>query len=357
MAAMLSDTRDTVTQWLTGADTCFLLGAGCSKCAHKPLIGELTTKVMQEADNDLREYFENLNPTNSRSATIEDLLTYLIRYRDILKTTSMTSEQSRLVENIDLWIADIKKEIVKNIADDYWSSSDYHKRFLDRLKNLGKARDIFSLNYDTILEASLDDLRLPYVDGFRGTNQAWFDEDIFNEENAALYRLFKLHGSVNWIRDTDNHIRRISNQAGEPAVIYPTEQKYIQTQYGVYEILMQRFRDRLRSRKMNNCLVVLGYSFNDEHINEAICDSINAHGNNLTVISFIGLESDNIEAQNERIKAIESRCDSRFNAFIGNGEKGDFIGSAIDSDEAHTIREAELWRFENLVNLIAGEDV
>ena len=273
-----------------------------------------------------------------------------------MKTTSAPHEQSCTVESINLWIDDIKKKIVDNICDN-WLPSDYHKRFLKRLNSSKtKPRDIFILNYDTILEASLDDLRFSYADGFRGTNRAWFDGDIFNEKNLIEYRLFKLHGSVNWFRGVDGYIRRGSYQDSEPAVVYPTEQKYIQTQYGVYETLMQHFRDRLRSRQKNNCLVILGYSFNDEHINEAICDSINVHGNNLTVISFIGLDDDT-EAQNERLKTLESRCDSRFNAFIGNNgdQKGCFIGSAVDSDEAKIILKSELWKFENLVNFIAGE--
>ena len=355
MAAMSGDTREAVTHWLTGADTCFLLGAGCSKCADKPLIGELTCNVMKGADDDLWKQFKNLKSTNSRRATVEDLLTYLIRYRNILNTVSTTDKQSCTAEQIDSWLEYIKKKIVENIADN-WSSNRYHKRFLERLRNPGRVRDIFSLNYDTILEASLDDLRLPYADGFRGANRAWFDGDIFNEENTVEYRLFKLHGSVNWTRDADGHIRRGFHWADEPAVVYPAEQKYIQTQYGVYETLMQRFRDRLRSGKMNNCLVVLGYSFNDEHINEAICDSVNERGNNLTVISFVGPE-DNADAQNERLRALELRCDSRFNAFVGDGQKGRFIGRAVDPDEAGAILEAELWRFENLVDFIAGVGV
>ena len=225
------------------------------------------------------------------------------------------------------------------------------------MRNLGKVRDIFSLNYDTILEASLDDLRVPYADGFRGANRAWFDDEIFDEKHTVAYRLFKLHGSVNWIRGADGHIRRVSHRTDdEPAVVYSSEQKYIQTQYGVYETLMGRFRGRLRSERMNNYLVVLGYSFNDEHINEAICDSVNVRGNNLTVVSFVGPE-DNTDAQDERLRALEARCDSRFNAFVGNDQEGRFIGSAVDSDEAGAILGAELWRFERLVHFIAGEGV
>ena len=188
MVAMSGDTRETVTDWLTSADTCFLLGAGCSRCAGKPLIGELTDNVKQGADDALLKQFNNLKPTNSRPATVEDILTYLTRYRDILNTVSTTDEQPCTAEQIDSWLAYIKRGIVENIADD-WSSNDYHKRFLERLRNPGKVRDIFSLNYDTTLEASLDDLRVPYADGFRGANRAWFDDDVFDEKNTVVYRL------------------------------------------------------------------------------------------------------------------------------------------------------------------------
>lgn len=47
---MATDLREQIAEWLTGADTCFLLGAGCSVCAGKPMIGELTENVLSGAD-------------------------------------------------------------------------------------------------------------------------------------------------------------------------------------------------------------------------------------------------------------------------------------------------------------------
>ncbi len=91
------------------------------------------------------------------------------------------------------------------------------------------------MNYDTLLEASLDSLRLPYVDGFRGTTRASFEADTYDEVGASIaYRVFKLHGSINWTRDSNGHVRRGYNAnkdtADEPLLIYPSEQKYLQTQ-------------------------------------------------------------------------------------------------------------------------------
>jgi hypothetical protein len=357
---MASDVREHITEWLTGTDTCFLLGAGCSLCAGKPLIGKLTEKVLQGADEKLLQQFAGLKPIGDRPATIEDLINFLVRYRDILGTITSGDGHSITIDEIDSWLTAIKKGIVNEVADD-WQSNGHHERFLRRLRGPRERgpRDIFSLNYDTLLEASLDELRLPYIDGFRGTNRAWFDAETFDEGGGGTaYRVFKLHGSINWTRDASGHVRRGRNAnkdaADEPVVVYPSEQKYLQTQYGVYETLIGRFRNRLRNASVNNCLVVLGYSFNDEHINEAICDAVIANNSNLTVIAFIGPETDRAK-QNERLGAFEERCDSRFNAFIGSGESGKFMGHAIDDDAAREVLNAELWKFEKLVDFIAGE--
>lgn len=352
---MASNVREQLMEWITGADTCFLIGAGCSKSAGKPLIGELTDLVMERADQDLSMQFQKLRPTSARPATIEDLMNYLVRYWGILSTIADDGSHPITKTQIERWLTYIKKEIVRNVADD-WETSSCHQLFLQRLCNQREPRDIFSLNYDTILEASLDNLRLSYIDGFRGTNRAWFDADTFDEKTMAAFRIFKLHGSINWTRDDDGHVRRGRNPGGEnePIVVYPSEQKYLQTQYGVYETLIGRFRDRLRISRVNNCLVVLGYSFHDEHINEAIYDSIGARGSNLTVVAFVGPEDDR-SGQDERLNAFGERCDSRFNAFIGGGETGHVIGNAVDPDAARTILNADFWKFEKLVEFIAGE--
>lgn len=48
----MREAKERVTEWLTSPDSCFLIGAGCSKCAGKPLIGELTDRVLEKVDAD-----------------------------------------------------------------------------------------------------------------------------------------------------------------------------------------------------------------------------------------------------------------------------------------------------------------
>jgi hypothetical protein len=354
---MPGQTKERVLQWLTGSDTCYLIGAGCSRCAGKPLIGELTEKVLANIDPTIKTEFDGLKGAGTRSPTIEDLINYLVRYQHILQTVQNPKKHSLQPTWIEDSLLAIKKQIVAHIADS-WVDSSVHARFFQRIANKRSKSgcDVFTLNYDTLIEATLDKLRYHYVDGFRGSRLGWFDPAVFDEVPvcAPNFRIYKLHGSINWLREETGHVRRsvVSSidDINETVVVYPSEQKYLQTQFGVYETLIGKFRARLRALKVNNCLVTLGYSFNDEHINEAIIDAINADGSNLTVIAFVGPD-EKVKDQQALLTKIEARCDNRFNAFVGNYFS---VGNALDASETKNLLESEFWRFESLVDYIAG---
>lgn len=354
---MTGEVKERVLEWMTSADTCFLLGAGCSACAGKPLIGTLTNTVLSKVDGAIRTEFNGLKGVGTRSATVEDLINYLVRYQVILQTVQDTKGHALQPAWIDVALESIKKEIVAQVADK-WVESPIHARFFQRIGGAWSrmCRDIFTLNYDTVIEATLDHLRYHYIDGFRGSRRGWFDPSVYEEESAhhALFRVYKLHGSINWIRESTGHVRRaiVSSAADvtDPIVVYPSEQKYLQTQFGVYESLITRFRDRMRIVSVNNCLVTLGYSFNDEHINEAIVDAVISTGSNLTVIAFVGPDS-NLDEQKKKFNALGERCDHRFNVYVGNAFH---IGGALDDEEAKILLNEELWKFEKLVDYIAG---
>ena len=130
---MASDLREQIAERLTGADTCFLLGAGCSVCAGKPMIVALTESVLKDADERLIIHFNSLKSVANRPATIEDLMNYLVRYREILGTITNIDNHGISMEEIDGWLASIKHKIVAEIADD-WEPSSYHQRFLRRMR-------------------------------------------------------------------------------------------------------------------------------------------------------------------------------------------------------------------------------
>ena len=348
-----------ITEWLIDPNTCFLLGAGCSSCAGKPLMSKLTEIVQLEMTDALKKELNNLKGRNSRPANIEDLINFLLQKEKLLSSQVKFEEDDWSPDKIRIEIKNIQHAIVKAIGT-AWDISITHLNFFRRFQgqSYSSIRDIFSLNYDTLLEACFEELKLPYTDGFRGSENAYFESRLFDisPSYGTFFKLFKLHGSINWIRDNDDTVRRRpTNQIGdeERVVLYPTEQKYIQTQYGIYETLLGYFRKRLKENRQNNKLVVLGYSFNDEHINVAIVDSILAPESNLTVYAFVGPENDQ-ETQIKQLSEMVNICDNRLNFFVSDSN---FIGKAFDETEWESIKNKDLWKFENLVKLFSGGNV
>ena len=92
--------------------------------------------------------------------------------------------------------------------------------------------------------------------------------------------LYKIHGSVNWVEDdAENNsyfnIRELSELPDEyngAAMIYPTPLKQNKSLGSPYVDLFREFQHKLL--EPNSVLFVIGYSFNDEHINDIIYRSL-----------------------------------------------------------------------------------
>ena len=84
-------------------------------------------------------------------------------------------------------------------------------------------------------------------------------------------------------------------------VIHPSHMKYEHSRRMPYLAMMDQLRRYLR--KQSSVLVVVGYSFNDEHINELLVETAR---NNATVIIF-GLVFGKLSGYSEAIKLAE-RC-------------------------------------------------
>ncbi|MBN1364077.1 MAG: SIR2 family protein [Syntrophaceae bacterium] len=346
--------KQTIMEWITDANTCFLIGTGCSVCANKPLMNKLTEQVVDKLDKLSKDLFKQLEGSNGREATVEDLLNQFLQMKRILSGRKDKKYGDWDIKKVEEAIRKTLQEIVKEIGCQ-WDCSETHGLFLQRLlQHKGrKICDVFSLNYDVVLEATLENLCIPYTDGFRGAENAYFDSNLFDmPSDIPLFRLYKIHGSINWVKDEKEIIRRKpsspDNKVDERQVIYPCEQKYFLTQYGIYEVLMNLFRKRLRDRRPNNKLVIVGYSFADNHINEAIIDAICDTGNNLTVYAFVG-EEKKPDDQIKRLEGLADRCSHKLNIMVGSKK---FIGNALQESEWQEIQSENLWKFENLVKVM-----
>lgn len=134
--------------------------------------------------------------------------------------------------------------------------------------------EIFTVNYDVLLEHALEAERIPVFDGFVGSYRPFFHPDSLRRIEAApgssWTRLWKMHGSVTWKRVEDQGRFRVVRGEPDPAgeMIFPSFQKYDESRQQPYAA----FTDRL-SRFLDQddaLLIVAGFSFGDEHINNLL---------------------------------------------------------------------------------------
>jgi hypothetical protein len=163
------------------------------------------------------------------------------------------------------------------------------KKVLTRPLNLRRA-NLFTLNYDTLVEQAGDAEGSVLVDGFVGTLRRVFRPESYDIDfyfpaqttegrvhrfDRALH-LYKLHGSITWHRcepDWENPFGLYAtfyNQdcCTDDVLIYPSPLKYGQALGMPYSELFRRFGNAIAQSQ--SALFVIGYGFGDDHINALI---------------------------------------------------------------------------------------
>ncbi len=137
--------------------------------------------------------------------------------------------------------------------------------------------DIMTPNYDLVIETIADKINLKTTLGFEGNIYQSFNSEILNnpysyfkKENRALLRIFKPHGSINWI-NIDGKVKQLNDYSHLIShsdlieIIAPGRFKF---EYGLTHNLFRYHRETfnsLISSKEKYSLFIYGYGFNDQH--------------------------------------------------------------------------------------------
>lgn len=170
------------------------------------------------------------------------------------------------------------------------------KKIIDNRQSsiLHKIVNVYTTNYDLLIETALEKSHIDYVNGFSGKINPTFSTAnygmIFNRQTSissmtsevVTFNLYKVHGSLNWKYENSeiyccNHVEVIKNIESHLEddyfdsyystlqIINPTKEKFRQT------VLNANYYDQLRMycnelEKSNTILLSYGFSFADEHI-------------------------------------------------------------------------------------------
>jgi SIR2-like domain len=135
--------------------------------------------------------------------------------------------------------------------------------------------EIFTPNYDLLIEEAFERARLPYFDGFSGSHFPFFDPvsiSLTDELPARWSRLWKLHGSLGWDVQGDAVVRTGKRNATK--LIYPDHLKYDEITRLPYSALFDRLRDFLMTP--DSLLLCTGFSFFDSHICAVLDEALGA---------------------------------------------------------------------------------
>lgn len=160
-------------------------------------------------------------------------------------------------------------------------------RVVPRRQDLPRTR-IFTTNYDACLELAAKERRMPILDGFdlitpRTFDGRWFDYDFVRrntKEGApdyleSVFHLYKLHGSVDWHRSSDGIVRDPDTKT--PYLIYPRDEKFALSFEQPFLEMMSRFQMALREK--DTALILVGFGFNDYHLNQPIYHALATNPN------------------------------------------------------------------------------
>jgi hypothetical protein len=254
---------------------CLLLGAGASVGAGLPDLAGLTSKVLEALGKDdkpvLGELLKgrNLEQAITRLRRIAALLEKDEKVNGLDKTNAVRLD-AEVCEAIIAAIRKPKKLDAFHRLGSWASRADYRG-----------AIEIFTANYDLLTETGLEHVGASYFDGFVGHLQGVFRPDLVEAIDADLpasfVRLWKLHGSSNWVwQSIDGGHRRITRLGdhapkGTAVAVFPSDEKYDDSRRVPFVVLMDRFRRALAEPE--TLLLISGYSFGDQHLNDIIFDA------------------------------------------------------------------------------------
>ncbi|WP_346900665.1 SIR2 family protein [uncultured Roseibium sp.] len=147
---------------------------------------------------------------------------------------------------------------------------------------------LFTTNYDLCIETAGLRLGIVLIDGFSHSAEQRFNRDHFDHEivrRAAsgtktdyldgVFHLYKLHGSVDWRRRSDEVVIRSIEEPRDcrkPVLIYPRSSKYQEAFESPYLDMFAALQAALR--EPDTTLIVSGFGFADDHISAPIWSAI-----------------------------------------------------------------------------------
>lgn len=313
----LHDLRSKIKKYLEIDNVSILAGAGTSFHLGAPIIRTIPEELKTSLEKDIEHFFDSkANPS------FEDLFNCLQAERFLLEQKNEDSSYLFSRQHVmQKWLFDncnTEKTVLSNLyekderlqEDRYYYHELFIKKLLQRPINLKRA-NLFTTNYDMAFDYALDKLGVFYINGFLGVHDRVFHPEIYDfdlyypgqsvsgkvHRAEKVLRYYKLHGSLSWISDNPSRnntygIKEISLHDSfdssvydnKQLMVYPCSSKKSFTLDLPYSELFRQFASAINQPQ--SVLICLGYSFNDEHINDLIYHALTNPSFTLIIVNY-----------------------------------------------------------------------
>lgn len=312
------------------------LGAGCPSAVRPggegsppliPDIAGITVAVRerlpqcQDCGPLLKIVEDHFEKDGRTEPTVESILSHIRALRTVAGNEEVRGLSAANLDMLDDTICQTIQDLTNKTLPN--SETPYHRvaAWVDGISR-DKPVEVFTTNYDLLMEQAFEDCRVPYFDGFPGASRPFFNLRAMEEDllPPRWARLWKLHGSINWYQVADKGVLRsaIKEEQGLKRVIHPSHLKYEESRRMPYLAMIDRLRAFLKQPTAT--LVINGYSFRDEHLNEVIVQGLQS---TQTAIAF-ALLFDKIGQYPQAVKLARERSNltllAKDGAVISNRE-------------------------------------
>lgn len=228
-----------------------------------PDIKGLTSTVESRLEGSELEAFSAL-ATELKDKNIELILSRVRALAEVIGSTKIHGLDAAGYKLLSVKMCQIIKEVVSKGLP---KGDNPYSHLVSWINGISRdyAVEVFTTNYDLLLEEAMERSRTPYFDGFTGSKCAFFDPSTIssNDLPSRWIRLWKMHGSINWSRNDNGEVVRKDGEE-DGSMVYPSHIKYDQTQAAPFSSMFERLKNFLL--EPDSLLITTGFSFADAHI-------------------------------------------------------------------------------------------
>lgn len=344
-----------------------LLGAGASVDAGIPHSAEMVRQIEKLIEKEWGQFKDLYNYVRSAifyadgiRGTFDGNVSYNIERLVVALEELYRREDHPLYPFIGAWnprlsqvagmrfelVSEFKTKILEKLRTQWIEINDYNEasyfQGLARFqKQLNFPLHVFTLNYDLCVEKAFYAVNNKWPERGFGSERFWAHDNLLADEtieSPSMY-LYKLHGSIDWIRDQQSGKLTYSDStskipANEGELIFGTAYKL---QYvDPFLFLVYQLRRLSLEAKL---IVVVGYGFGDEHINGILKQALRGDPNKrIVVASYFGEKvGDELErAMKKHQSTIELQLGlskGSSSLVLTSSRARDFLGALLTIDE------------------------